>query len=124
MAIMAERKLSELPVIDERGMPLGLLDITDLLNRNFTDKDSSQSLTASGAATGTDNLSFVSYPKLRAEANPAEITNGDLIVKTLTRTPKGAQAKMRLPPARIQYLCHLKNALNKFPSYSVTWMAY
>ena len=72
MAIMAERKLSELPVIDERGMPLGLLDITDLVNRNFTDKDSPQLPTASGAATGTDNLSFVSYPKLRAEANPDE----------------------------------------------------
>ncbi len=32
MAIMAERKLSELPVIDADGKPIGLLDITDLVN--------------------------------------------------------------------------------------------
>ncbi|MEK6249907.1 MAG: KpsF/GutQ family sugar-phosphate isomerase [Planctomycetales bacterium] len=30
VAIMAERKLSELPVVDEVGKPIGLLDITDL----------------------------------------------------------------------------------------------
>lgn len=32
MTIMAERKLSELPVVDAAGIPLGLLDITDLVN--------------------------------------------------------------------------------------------
>ena len=31
LALMAERKISELPVLDERGVPLGLLDITDQL---------------------------------------------------------------------------------------------
>jgi arabinose-5-phosphate isomerase len=31
LAILAERKFSELPVVDEAGMPLGLLDITDLV---------------------------------------------------------------------------------------------
>jgi arabinose-5-phosphate isomerase len=31
IAIMAERKISELPVIDEGGTPVGLLDITDLV---------------------------------------------------------------------------------------------
>ena len=31
--LMSERKLSELPVIDERRIPLGLLDITDVLGR-------------------------------------------------------------------------------------------
>ncbi len=31
IAIMAERKISELPVIDEGGMPVGLLDITDVV---------------------------------------------------------------------------------------------
>jgi arabinose-5-phosphate isomerase len=31
IAIMGERKISELPVIDERGMPVGLLDITDVV---------------------------------------------------------------------------------------------
>ncbi|HTU23793.1 MAG TPA: KpsF/GutQ family sugar-phosphate isomerase [Pirellulales bacterium] len=31
IAIMAERKISELPVIDEQGTPVGLLDITDVV---------------------------------------------------------------------------------------------
>lgn len=35
--IMGERKISELPVVCRLGCPLGLLDITDLLNRNFVD---------------------------------------------------------------------------------------
>ncbi len=29
--IMAERKISELPVVDDRGEPIGLLDITDIV---------------------------------------------------------------------------------------------
>jgi CBS domain-containing protein len=40
---MSERKLSELPVIDERRIPLGLLDITDVLQR-FDDADAEQSV--------------------------------------------------------------------------------
>lgn len=32
VAMMAERKISELPVIDEDGRPLGLLDITDIVS--------------------------------------------------------------------------------------------
>ncbi|GAB5442761.1 MAG: KpsF/GutQ family sugar-phosphate isomerase [Fuerstiella sp.] len=32
MSLMSERKISELPVIDEDGTPLGLVDITDLLD--------------------------------------------------------------------------------------------
>ena len=31
VAIMAERKISELPVIDRRGRPVGMLDITDVV---------------------------------------------------------------------------------------------
>jgi len=31
VAMLAERKISELPVIDEQGTPLGLIDITDLV---------------------------------------------------------------------------------------------
>lgn len=31
IAIMAERKISELPVIDDGGTPIGLLDITDVV---------------------------------------------------------------------------------------------
>ena len=32
MSIMAERKLSELPVVDADGKPIGLLDITDVVS--------------------------------------------------------------------------------------------
>jgi len=32
VGMMADRKLSELPVIDDRGVPLGVLDITDVLD--------------------------------------------------------------------------------------------
>ncbi len=35
VAILARRKISELPVVDDRGRPVGLLDVTDLMNRNF-----------------------------------------------------------------------------------------
>jgi arabinose-5-phosphate isomerase len=31
IALMRERKISELPVIDDDGRPIGLLDITDLI---------------------------------------------------------------------------------------------
>jgi arabinose-5-phosphate isomerase len=33
VAIMAERKISELPVVDAQGLPIGLIDITDLVAR-------------------------------------------------------------------------------------------
>ena len=33
VAIMAERKISELPVVDAQGVPIGLIDITDLVAR-------------------------------------------------------------------------------------------
>ena len=31
VAIMAERKISELPVVDAEGRPVGLIDITDVV---------------------------------------------------------------------------------------------
>ena len=31
VAIMAERKISELPVVDASGKPIGLIDITDVV---------------------------------------------------------------------------------------------
>ena len=31
VAIMAERKISELPVVDAEGQPVGLIDITDVV---------------------------------------------------------------------------------------------
>jgi arabinose-5-phosphate isomerase len=35
LAVLAERKISELPVVDTDRRPIGMLDITDLVNRNF-----------------------------------------------------------------------------------------
>lgn len=48
MTIMAERKLSELPVIDADRKPVGLLDITDLMSDQ-------PSATISGDSTSTDS---------------------------------------------------------------------
>jgi arabinose-5-phosphate isomerase len=31
VGIMAERKISELPVVDDCGAPVGMLDVTDLV---------------------------------------------------------------------------------------------
>ena len=45
--VLAERKISELPVVDARGRPLGMLDITDvvgLLPREVPAEDSPPSL--------------------------------------------------------------------------------
>jgi len=36
LSILAERKFSELPVVDDAGLPLGLLDITDLVSAGNT----------------------------------------------------------------------------------------
>lgn len=36
--LMSQRKLSEVPVVDEQGIPLGLLDITDVLGCSFSDQ--------------------------------------------------------------------------------------
>ena len=47
MSIMAERKLSELPVIDADSKPVGLLDITDLMSDH-------PPATISGDPTSTD----------------------------------------------------------------------
>jgi arabinose-5-phosphate isomerase len=31
VALLAQRKFSELPVVDKKGRPLGLVDVTDVL---------------------------------------------------------------------------------------------
>ncbi len=49
VAIMAERKISELPVVDARGLPRGMLDITDVVGL-FPD------LSASGAIDGATGV--------------------------------------------------------------------
>ena len=49
--VLAERKISELPVVDADGRPLGLLDITDvvgLLPRDMSAADSAATLPADG----------------------------------------------------------------------------
>jgi arabinose-5-phosphate isomerase len=37
--MMAQRKISELPVVDADDRPLGLLDITDLLGRDHDEQE-------------------------------------------------------------------------------------
>jgi len=76
MAIMTERKLSELPIVDEDGRPLGLLDITDLVGR---DLDNSGQASPAGAASSfarpaQDPVAVVPRPKLffRPGTRPAE----------------------------------------------------
>ena len=64
MAIMAERKLSELPVVDSDGKPRGLLDITDLVNE--------QTVT-SAAKTGGSATSAVRGPRLMPQSKECEI---------------------------------------------------
>ncbi|MCE9557106.1 MAG: KpsF/GutQ family sugar-phosphate isomerase, partial [Planctomycetes bacterium] len=76
MAIMAERKLSELPIVDDDGRPLGLLDITDLVGR---DLGSSGATVTAGtpshfARSAQDSTRTVPRPKLfiRPGTRPAE----------------------------------------------------
>ena len=76
MAIMAERKLSELPIVDDDGRPLGLLDITDLVGR---DLGSTGGTVTAGAAShfarsAQDTTRPVPRPKLfiRPGTRPAE----------------------------------------------------
>ena len=37
--ILREHKISELPVVDSQGRPVGLLDITDLIGFGFAEND-------------------------------------------------------------------------------------
>jgi arabinose-5-phosphate isomerase len=76
MAIMAERKLSELPIVDGDGRPLGLLDITDLLGRDLGEPGQPA---AAGAASNfarpaQDPAAVVPRPKLflRPGTRPVE----------------------------------------------------
>ncbi len=49
--VLTERKISELPVIDERGRPLGLIDITDVVGGSA---DASDSAGSGRVATGSE----------------------------------------------------------------------
>jgi arabinose-5-phosphate isomerase len=31
VALLSERKISEIPVVDDQGVPVGLIDITDVI---------------------------------------------------------------------------------------------
>lgn len=73
VAIMAERKLSELPVIDTCGKPLGLLDITDLVNQNSTIPESIKSLEDSTALNHTNISDSLPHPKLHQQADSGEL---------------------------------------------------
>ena len=50
--IMTSRKLSELPVLDEQGSPMGLVDITDVLDGKDTNQED-------GSANSPNILPFV-----------------------------------------------------------------
>ena len=62
--LMAEKKISELPVVDGQGMPLGLIDITDLLVHEAP----SQSDTSAASGTQSDSdrwrLKTIRFPDL------------------------------------------------------------
>ncbi len=52
LKIMAERRISELPVVDTQGRPIGLLDLTDLVGSDLAEQaDNKDSLAAAGSAT-------------------------------------------------------------------------
>lgn len=48
--ILGARKISELPVVNDQGKPVGLIDITDVVASESPDKPNAQSLPASEAA--------------------------------------------------------------------------
>jgi arabinose-5-phosphate isomerase len=50
MALMAERKISELPVIDADGRPVGMLDVTDLVG--LWPREPGEKSTTDGSASG------------------------------------------------------------------------
>ncbi len=50
VAILAERKISELPVIDLAGRPVGLIDITDVVGL-FPEAQHANALESRGAAS-------------------------------------------------------------------------
>ncbi len=55
VAIMAERKISELPVVDAQGLPVGLIDITDLVARLPGDAIVSHSMQIAQSVPSTEN---------------------------------------------------------------------
>ena len=65
VAIMAERRLSELPVIDAVGKPVGLLDITDIVALYPEGR-------AAVIAAQSEKSSSVPRPKNAALLNPKE----------------------------------------------------
>lgn len=59
VAIMAQRKISELPVVDQHGKPAGLLDITDvvgILPRSPATNDGQPALTLTGGESSAASL--------------------------------------------------------------------
>lgn len=52
LKIMAERRISELPVVNPQGRPIGLLDLTDLVGSDLAEQaDNKDGLAAAGSAT-------------------------------------------------------------------------
>ncbi len=64
--ILAERQISELPVIDGAGKPIGLIDITDLMARGLSVGKSSSGTSASASSTQVTALSGDSHAPIPA----------------------------------------------------------
>jgi len=78
MAIMAERKLSELPIVDDDGRPVGLLDITDLVGHDI---DSLGESTPAGTPSN--------FARPSQESNPA-VPRPKLFLRQGTRPAESA----------------------------------
>ncbi len=63
VAIMAERKISELPVIDRRGRPCGMIDITDVV-ASESPKPPSGPESNSQESTGVEATESITIVKL------------------------------------------------------------
>ena len=61
--MMAERKLSELPVVNADGVPVGLLDITDLVNVQ--------------AAPKSDDSDTISGPRMLPQSREPDSENSN-----------------------------------------------
>jgi arabinose-5-phosphate isomerase len=70
VAIMAERKISELPVVDAQGVPVGLIDITDLMAKLPGDAPLAQpSQTTQPAGPAAQRLSCLVFDEPKHQAH-------------------------------------------------------
>ncbi|MCR4413870.1 MAG: KpsF/GutQ family sugar-phosphate isomerase, partial [Thermoguttaceae bacterium] len=68
VAILAQRKISELPVVDEEGRPAGLIDVTDVVGLLPQELPDGETLPAAGPITPSEHLK----PSYRVFREPEE----------------------------------------------------